>query len=513
MTTQSGIEQPAKSVPFDALSVVAIFWAGQTLVQLTSAPNSTAMPQTAGWDAMVNWVGGSTIAGWLAFAFAIATLLYPGKLTLFVALIAAATLHYICDWPFVSNHLILDTFISLTMLGAVIIVLKAGVFSANSASPSQREEIVGKFSPVVVAMFMLMYYFIVVSKMNESFFDSQISCMHAMYSAFLMKENILSVLGSIVSVDLLFWIFMILEWLLPIMLMIRKTRLLAIYIGVPFHFLLGLMGHYWYSSLVLTLYAIVALPAIMAAMPSIIDRIGEERWRTLTHILRAYVIALGAAFVATAILAPKEGLFGYRLVVLHWAAIAGLAGLLIIFSVGQAHFRQGAFSIAHTPRMLSPSPGGLWLIVLTMCLNSLSPYIGYKTTNSIAMYSNMRTENGENDHFFMPRFSLFEYQGDLVEVLDSSNPAIAKLKGWPVLYGDPDIRLPVYITYFELRRAVSRTKDAGLWVRFKRNGIERLYDRKLSQSPDSDLDSRYPIWLEKTAMFRPIFKDRAYCLH
>lgn len=511
MTARSGIEQQAKTLPFDALSIIAILWAGQTLVQLTSFPNSTATAQTAGWVAMVNWAGASTIAGWLVFAFCIGTLLYPERLKLFLALIVAATLHYISDWPFVSNHLILDTFVSLAILGAVIAVLKGRLFS--TASPRERDEIVGKFSPVAIVIFMLMYYFIVISKMNEGFFDSQISCMHAMYSSFLMKENIFSAVGSIFGAEFLFWVFMVFEWLLPIMLMIRKTRLLAIYIGVPFHLLLGVMGHYWYSSIVLTLYAIVALPAIMSAMPPIIDRIGEKRLPTLKLILRAYVIALAAAFVASAILAPEEGLLGYRLVVLHWAAVAGLVGLATLFSVGLTHFREGPLSVAHTPRMLSAAPGALWVIVPVMCLNSLSPYAGYKTTNAVAMYSNMRTENGENNHFFMPRLALFAHQDDLVEVLDSSNPAIAKLKGWPVLYGDPDIRLPVYITYFELRRAVSRSEDAGLWVRYKRNGVERLYDRVLAQSPDKDLGARLPIWLEKTVMFRPIFKDRAYCLH
>jgi hypothetical protein len=151
--------------------------------------------------------------------------------------------------------------------------------------------------------------------------------------------------------------------------------------------------------------------------------------------------------------------------------------------------------------------------VLVMCLNSLSPYVGYKTTNSVSMYSNMRTENGENNHFFMPRLALFAYQDDIVEVLDSSDPAIAELKGWPVLYGDPEVRLPAYITYFELRRAVSRSANTGLWVRYKRNGVERYYNRTLAQNPDKDLGVRHPIWLEKTAMFRPIFKDREYCLH
>lgn len=513
MASRSEIEQPAKAAPFDALSVIAFLWAGQTLVQLTSLPNSTGIPQAARWVAMVNWAGVSTVMGWLAFAFSIATLLYPGKLKLFLMLIVAATLHYISDWPFVSNHLILDTLVSLAILGAAITVLKGRLFSAAYASPSERDEIVSKFSPVAIALFMLMYYFIVISKMNESFFDSQVSCMHGMYSSFLMKENMLSEIGSIFSSGFLFWVFIALEWLLPIMLMVRKTRLLAIYIGVPFHVLLGIMGHYWYSALVLTLYAIVALPAITAAMPSIIDRIGDNRLRALKLVFRAYIVAVAAAFVASAILAPEEELFGYRLVVLHWAAIAGLVALTTIFSVGRTHFSEGPFSIAHTPKLLSAAPGALWVIVLAMCLNSLSPYIGYKTTNSIAMYSNMRTEIGESNHFFIPRLAFFDYQDDIVEVLNSSNSAIAKLKDWPVLYGDPGIRLPAYITYFELRRAVSITEDSGLWVRYKRNGVERLYNRALAERPDKDLDARHPIWLEKTAMFRPIFKDRAYCLH
>lgn len=471
------------------------------------------MPQVVGWLAMVNWTGVSTIAGWLAFGLALATIIHPGRLKLFVALIVAATVRYISDWPFVSNHLILDTFLSLSMLGAVIFVLKGRLFSSDRASSTERDEIVARFTPIAIAMFALMYLFIIVSKMNESFFDRQISCMHGMYSSFLLKENTLSMLGSVFSDDFLFWLFIVIEWILPILLFFRRSRLLAIYIGVPFHLLLGVMGHYWYSSLVLTLYAVVAIPAIMAAMPSIIDAIGERRLPAIRLAFRAYVAAVGAAFIASALLMPDRGILGYKLVVLHWAAIYGILGALIVFSVARVHFRESPLSVTHTPKMVSAAPGALWVIVLAMVLNSLSPYLGYKTTNSVAMYSNMRTENGENNHFFMPRLAMFAYQDDLVEVLDSNNPAIAALKGWPVLYGDPDIRLPVYITYFELRRAVSRTSDDDLWVLYKRNGEERRYDRAQSQSPDKDLGERYPIWLEKTAMFRPVFKDRPYCLH
>lgn len=481
----------------DALAIVALLWAAQTLIQLT---------------VFHDWRGVTGLVGWIAFGLAIGVLLNPRSLRLFMALIIFATSRYIIDWPFVSNHLLLDTFISVAIVGSAARVVGSKIVRSAPLGQGERDAIVQTLSPLVTAMFVLMYYWIVISKMNHDFINKEMSCMHSMYIYVINRNDIIEFAGSLFSVDILFWVFMIIEWMLPLMLTFRRTRSWAIYVGVPFHLLLGVMGHYWYSSLVLTLYAIVALPSVMEALPLAVEKLGAVGLKRVRTAFRAVVTAGAVLFAASAIIAPVQGFMSLTMEVLLWSVPAGLVGLALVWAVAQSHYRHGIWTEINTWPLVSRRPGLLWGVVGLMSLNSLSPYIGYKTTGAISMYSNLRTEGDFNNHMFMPTIDLFEYQDDLVEVIDSNDPIIRGLAHHPVLYGDYDIGMPAMRAYLELRRAVSRSGNDSLWVRYKRGGDEYVFDRKLPEN-QHDLDRHLPFWLQKTASFRPVFKDRSYCLH
>jgi hypothetical protein len=95
--------------------------------------------------------------------------------------------------------------------------------------------------------------------------------MSMMYVNFVRNRPLFGDLLGVFSVEFLFWLFIVIEIVIPVLLTIRKTRLLALYFGLPFHFLLGLMGHWAFSSMVIALYVLTAMPAIL----QVLDRAWE----------------------------------------------------------------------------------------------------------------------------------------------------------------------------------------------------------------------------------------------
>jgi hypothetical protein len=72
----------------------------------------------------------------------------------------------------------------------------------------------------------------------------------------------------------------------------------------------------------------------------------------------------------------------------------------------------------------------------------------------------------------------------------------------------------VYVTYFELRRAVSKVEADDLTITYRRNDEERTFGRDAPDNVDRDLDTRPSLLMSKLIYFRPVFKgDNAYCLH
>jgi hypothetical protein len=71
----------------------------------------------------------------------------------------------------------------------------------------------------------------------------------------------------------------------------------------------------------------------------------------------------------------------------------------------------------------------LLLLPLLVLINGASPFLGFKTETSFAMYSNLRTEGGQSNHLLWKRpLALAPYQTDLVDVMFSNVPQVNKLK-------------------------------------------------------------------------------------
>ena len=115
-----------------------------------------------------------------------------------------------------------------------------------------------------------------------------------------------------------------------------------------------------------------------------------------------------------------------------------------------------------------------WLIPLLALGNGATSYLGLKTVANYSMFSNLRTEGGQTNHFLLPagRFFVADYQNDLVRlefvdyVLPEQWPLWVRLAGgnrwvdrhsrW--LYEAPGTRVP----FIEVRRALQLWREIGI---------------------------------------------------
>ena len=95
----------------------------------------------------------------------------------------------------------------------------------------------------------------------------------------------------------------------------------------------------------------------------------------------------------------------------------------------------------------------LCLFPILVLINGSSPYLGLKTTTAFAMFSNLRTEGGKSNHFFLANYEVFSYQTDLVRVLNANDPQFFQL----ITRGD-------LIPWFEFKRMISKSNRPDLEI-------------------------------------------------
>ncbi len=141
----------------------------------------------------------------------------------------------------------------------------------------------------------------------------------------------------------------------------------------------------------------------------------------------------------------------------------------------------------------------LAVVPLLLFVNGMTPYLGLKSENAFAMFSNLRTEGGETNHLFIPvATQVFGFQRDLVEVVDSSDPGLKRL-------GDDGLLIP----YFELRRILAGAPESAVVYR---RGTEKVSLTQASQ--DASLVTAPSYLQRKTMRFRMVQKaGETACRH
>ncbi len=488
----------------DILTAFSFIWASQELAQQASIPG---------------WVAEGNLLGWCVTIFATLVLFFPRSLHLFFIMVFSSIVYNVDKLPYVSNHILLETLINITIFLAILSAYFYKLYIKNNDEHNAKSTIVSRdaifyrLAPVLGAIFVLIYYVIIVSKLNWDFENISINCIGGMYEEAIKRFPFLPLPSGITGHLGAYWIFMVVEITIPVLLTFRKTRYLAFFIGLPFHFLLGLVGHWAFSSFIIALYAMVALPSLLELIGSIKEKFGSVIIHKLFWVFRIVSFGIISLMLVAYLSGNYEGdgpffitfRFGYAVWTL-WYIILSIA---IVAAIVRSYLLKNSKPISFA----SSAPKWLWIMFAVVILNSLSPYLGLKTQTSTAMYSNLRTEGGANNHMFMPALRLFPMNDRLVEILNSNDPKINAMKTASILGDKSKTPVEIYNTYFEFRRAVSESTKPDLRVTYFLDGEKHTFIRGSDDNHDSELDVKYSIWLSKLVYYRPVFQEKSYCLH
>ncbi|MDX1627158.1 MAG: hypothetical protein R3345_00580 [Fulvivirga sp.] len=253
---------------------------------------------------------------------------------------------------------------------------------------------------LIIIELSVLYFFAFFHKLNYSFLAIDCSC-----GTMLTKELIEHIPGF--SLPDLFYYFiiyltLIIELLLPVALLWRKTRLIALIFGLFFHFALA-RSHYDFSGLIFAIYTLFLPDYLQHQVSRYLKYL--SRWWMFLAIMLCILVSWYFSYM-----------FSYRLFMILWFAFA--AGYFIMI------FQQRKKMLSGLLRPLEPLAMphvSYYIFILLLIFNGLNPYLGLKTEYSFAMYSNLRTEAGQSNHLLIDNeLKLFDFQEDLVFILDTN---------------------------------------------------------------------------------------------
>jgi hypothetical protein len=451
----------------DTLALFSVLWALAACWHLVGNPTiapSWAQLVVVGAAAIVLWSPGNV----------------PG-----LALLAAASLVLLWEEaPILGNHWLLVGFVDLAILFAF-------GMGAVRRRFTDRIDLAERLLPAARLCLLVFYAFAAFAKLNSAFFDRSVSC-----AVFFFRESTSSVGLDGLQFDGAAWVEQVvivgtvaIELAIPVLLLRRRTRPIGVLVALGFHLLLAIdQTHQFYdfSSVLFALF-ILFLPQTSGAW------VGER-----TGSIRARLALRGPrlpAVVKTVVVLVPVGLT----VLVVTEAVGPRTALLIGWWPWQVVALTAVVAAFRYVRQRLPAYGPQWhvlphhvaylVVPFLAVLNGLTPYLEVKTAAGWNMYSNLRTVDGESNHFVVGRsFPVTDEQEDLVEIVRSSAPELQ-------FYADQRYGLP----FLQLREFLARRPTTS--ITYDRGG-ERVTLRRASDLPE--LVEPVPSWREKLQVFRAV---------
>lgn len=397
--------------------------------------------------------------------------------------------------PFTTNHWIFAAFVSVTILQCVVFL----VFKHRSLQVSERE-LYRLFAPVVRIEVIILYFFAVFHKLNSGFFNPVASC-----ATDLLKAQNLG--GIIPLTDEMFsfnaYFTLAIELMIPILLCFQKTRIAGVVVGLIFHCILSYSSYnafYDFSSVMFAAYFVFLAPDF--------SQYARERFHRFKRSVKGLFTGFSATRLITIVGLATLGVGVFYLInksldsfqrvhlYFFWTVYSLLFAALVVGymickarTVSSRHRRP--FAIAHWSLLMVP---------ILVFVNGTFPYLGLKTENSYAMFSNLRTEGGVTNHFVIPAsVQIFGYQKEVVEIISSTDPYLQQLA-----------RQDLALVLFEFRGYVNEHRPERVEYLF--NGEKKIVERGDKASLQA-LGSN-PYVLQKLMKFRPFAVNGAQpCEH
>ncbi len=332
--------------------------------------------------------------------------------------------------PVGSSHLLLMT---LTSLGILTALFMRSVFGLSASRLGWEKTFKGLITFGRWQMLILLF-FAVFHKLNEDFFNAEISCGVALVLDIIHHLPGLSGVDSIPAPKVVILLTLALEALIPVLLIIPRTRFWGVLIGFWFHFILSFHANLYVMSFS---FEVQAMYFLFVPMEIILQ--GKRDWRAFTLRLR---VGQFKVFGQLAVGMVALGFFGFCIWLGHsdfdqWLrrgfrlAWMGCVALVSIYMIWIRYFRQSKHSEPVVIREHLPWMPSRLLIPITLLtfLNGWTPYLGWKTSSDFSICSNLRTETSVSNHYLIRKpLGGWTSAEQMVQILDTTDPFLIRIR-------------------------------------------------------------------------------------
>jgi hypothetical protein len=365
-------------------SVFAVAWAGANIVHI--------LTQTRGDLDPVSWVN-LGVALWVFGR--------PSSAHRLAALAAVEVFNTLWMLPLPPDHQLLASVVNLGVLIAYV----------SLARPSSVDAMLRAFAPTARVCVLMAYAAAATAKYNTDFLSTATSC--ADFMAKTASFGMLQRSSPLAGVPIVFTIAS--ETLIPILLLVPRTRRWGVVFAATFHYVLSLSPAIGVGDFTVTLWALYLL-FLPTRDVETLGRRALATWRRIPPVRATDSVPrwVFAAVFAAVVAAGSVGT-GIVVVVLVWLLTTVVGGWLIISLI---------LVLRADPHDVRPlgRPSGFQLVPIVVMLALVSsPYLGFGTSSRFTMFSGLRTEGAGSNHLFMPSTHLIDSQNSSLVVVDAND--------------------------------------------------------------------------------------------
>lgn len=414
------------------------------------------------------------------FVLAISVLFKPSSVGRLFSMSLLSAIVTFSQLPITPNHNM------ILLMGDLTVIL--GIFVYSFKRDAELKNWFYDSEPFLRVALLVTYGSAVLAKFNQGWFTTEISCATTMPA----KEF------DWLPFDIpwtTFWFmpFVIAgaEALIAILPLFRRTRPYGLVLAVGFHASLSLTPESQGLGFSFLLFSLLVLYLTDKSHSDLYHR--GKRFVQFLRDKRIFGITVWFFMLFSAWIAyisfvemPTD--------VFRFFRYAPMLGLLFVFAALIAYEALKNRKLEQVKPAIAVRHWTQAIALVLIVLNSLGPYLGYKTYASMSMYSNLSVANGSTNHLFIPRIAISGMADDIVEIIETDNEKLQN-------YADRRLK----VTWHELRRELNKTPNAS--ITYIRNGQQFSVDVAYEVPEFRELD---PI-LHKLLGFRPIGEENV-CL-
>lgn len=413
-------------------------------------------------------------------------LFFPNSLSIFLTSIIGILWYCGNRMPTPSNHVLFMGLMSIAMLSAFLYLL----FQQREKHSLNGETLLREVVPTLRIMTIILYFVSAFHKLNSEFFDVNLSCAVLLAS----RAYDALTLGHFppLTMPLPIWLSyfliygtLIIEFLIALLLSFRKTRVIAVMIGVPLHAIFGVIGYFTFSSIIYAFYFLF--------LPASFSKVLRGLWQDLKAkfpwlhggIFPSIILIILAAFFYKGVSPWVK--YSTRVWLLEVSVISVL--VLVVW-----YWQPKRENISTYQALSKFQLGHVIFFAALVLTNGLSPYLGFKTTPAFSMFSNLKTEGSFYNHLIIPAKSiqLVDWQDDWVAIRDTSD--------WKLYLS---IQPGVWLTYHSFRAYLNKRvqQRARAFYQYERGGkfITRILPRD-----QAEFAKKSPWYHRYFVHFRPV---------